>query len=387
MSRISLLGGGDVRADAVSDSLAPTALLVALFVALLATYLSVGSVLDTVAVLAVAVAFVVLLAVTRDTLDLPLWWTVGFAVLAAFLIAQVVLGRATTLEFALAPVAGVFVVAVAAFVLPVMVSFSTFVRAAAVIPAVMVALQRGIPGSSVGIGAVVGVGALLGVVGCLGTLSLFDHERRPVDLGLCLLGGWSTIIPLERGAIGALAVGFVLYAIDTRGSRRLAIAAVFIGTLALVAFIAGIIAAPWAWAEAFPIPLTRRQWLWRATWAAIAETPTSFFSGVGYVSAKHYIWPFVGHWMAKPHAPHNGYLLIWLRAGVVAAAVHAVLVWDTVALAVNMAIANYSLVMVSLRAVILAGTIGYALRESGVQCWTLRLVTLRRRVRHLFGQY
>lgn len=371
---------------------------VLLFVALLATHIPAAGVLDTLAVLAVLAGVVAYHATQHTTLPVPIGAGVVFAGLAALLLVQIAFFRFATWKLALAPFASVAAIAVALFVLPRVVSWRAFVRTSALFVALgMTLLGGGVPHTGPGWFA---IASLLAVVGCVGTAALFDREYNPFDLALCLCSGWFVCITLQRAAIVVLAVALILYALATRCSYRLAGVAVAVGALSLLAFVTVIIAAPSSWVGG--LPLTQRQWLWRGTWRAIAHSPLAFFFGVGFVNAKQYLTSFTPHWMASAHGPHNGYLLVWLRAGVVAAALHAALVWGTiaiglwrharpavlaatVALAVDMTVANFTLMTLGLRGVLLAALLGYLLQEVAEWHYTVEFGGVKHRLGRLGG--
>lgn len=370
----------------------------ALLLALLATNLAVGSVFDTVAILVVMAALYAVYAARHATLPVPVYWSWGFAALCALLAIQIALGRFATWKLALAPFAAIVTVAGAVFVLPRVIPFRTFCRVGALLLAVaMTALQGGVPEQpfGTGIGPALTAG-LLGVVACLGTLSLFDREGNPFDLVLSMLAGWSVVILLQRAVAVVLVAGITLYILDTRVSRRAMSITVTAGALALIGFVVAVIALPATWVG--ELPLTSRQWLWRGTWAAITQSPVAFLSGVGYVSAKEYLGAFVPRWMNNLHGPHNGYLLVWLRAGVLAAILHVAFIWGsiaiglrrhappellaaTVALAVDMTVANFMLISVTPRSVLLAALCGYLLRDHADRWTTLDLTPFKHRIR------
>jgi O-antigen ligase len=375
--------------------------LVGLFVVVLAQYSAfVPEGLDTVLVVAAFAVFAGWFVRTRTALRLPVWWTMLFAALAVLFCIQSLAGRFAHPTLALYP----FYTAGAAFVcffgIPRLFDRRDLFRATAIVSVGLLALGAlvwvaGVApalamfdagGGNLSIYVTSNIVGMAGVVGCVGMVAVFDRTGSPRDGVLAGLSGLFAFSTFSRGVWLSLVVGLALYLLDTRLSRRLAVRCVTAGALALAAFVVAMLALPADWIRW--VPLTNRQWLWRATWAAIAQTPSAFMSGVGFVVPVEYIQPFVGVDLKQPRGPHNAYLLVWLRAGVFAFAGYLVLVWGTiaagyrrggspalcalcVAFAVDSALAQFTLWSVRLRGVLFALLLGLLLCEASRRTWTL----------------
>lgn len=389
-------------------------LLWALFVALVAQYSVLGfDPYDTMVILLVVGTLYAYYFHTHEALRLPVRWGTLFGAMAVLFCVQFVLGRFTTLTLGVHPIYTTVVAVAGLFVLPKLFSAKTFFRHVAALSALLGALGLVVwlfvpdalavslplfnPNAGVrSIFARPNTFGLVGVVGCVGTLALFDEKRRPRDGFLALISGWFALSSFSRGVALALAVALAIYFIDTRLSRTLAARCVALVALALVVSVAAAVSLP---PESVAVlPFTGRQWLWRAAWAALADSPIRFVSGVGMVSVTGVIRPYMAVTLIHGAVgPHNAYLFVWLRAGVVAAALYVTFIWGSIAVGfrratpsallalatafgVSMVFERYVFWTISIHGVLMTVTFGYLVAAGTTEWATLDLAALKRRV-------
>ncbi len=170
-----------------------------------------------------------------------------------------------------------------------------------------------------------------GIVVFAGTVAAFVEAVRSLDRG-ALLGAL-----LMTGLLGLNLVG--LYLSNSRSSwlaagvavtiyacyvltdwRGVPVAVVGLG-VAIPVFVVGIYTA------VIPIDPANRFDLWRASLSAIRENPT--LAGQGIVSTSEVIAPYVPDGIGQP-SPHNSYLSIWIRTGLLGVAAYALLVFGSI---------------------------------------------------------
>jgi hypothetical protein len=170
-----------------------------------------------------------------------------------------------------------------------------------------------------------------GLVVFAGTVAAFVEAIRSLDrgaalgallmtglLGLNLVGLY---LSNSRSSWLAAAVAVTIYAcyalVDWRG---VPVAVVGIG-IAIPAFLVGI------YLSIIPIDPANRFDLWRASLSAIRDNPT--VAGQGIVSTSEVIAPYVPDGIGQP-SPHNSYLSIWIRTGLLGVAAYTLLVFGSI---------------------------------------------------------
>lgn len=274
----------------------------------------------------------------RDfSLDIPTVAGGCFAVIVSLFGIQILLGKYTSPTMALYPFYTSAIAGANLFFVPKVIRKATFVTHLAAVGAVcgvfgligfLVAPDRWLgifsaADNNISIFVESNILGVLAVGGVLASLSLVHNRRSDAQVGMVLLGFnlLFVALTLARGALVAVAFGSVVYLVDTYLGRREARRIIFGTAIAASVFVTAVILAPVEWVRV--LPLTGRQFLWKATVAGVIDT--SVLLGAGFVNHTRFLIPYN---VVEMHVgPHNSYLFVLLRAGLVAMLAYAALVW------------------------------------------------------------
>ncbi|WP_331234428.1 O-antigen ligase family protein [Natronorarus salvus] len=170
-----------------------------------------------------------------------------------------------------------------------------------------------------------------GIVVFAGTVAAFVEAIRSLErgaaLGALLMVGLLGVnlvglyLSNSRASWLAAGVGVTIYAAySLLDWRAVPVAAVGIAIL-VPAFLVGI------YLSIVPIDPANRFELWRASLSAIRENPT--LAGQGIVSTSDVIAPYVPDGIGQP-SPHNSYLSIWIRTGLLGVAAYTLLIFGSI---------------------------------------------------------
>lgn len=217
--------------------------------------------------------------------------------------------------------------------------------------------------------------SMLGAVGLIVSLSLADRSHafgQDINIqDVLLFGGNLALLVLgaSRGAIAAAVVALVVYALlrsvtVSERERQFGVVLLALGSILITAVV---ILIP---VGSFPIPLTHRDVLWKATIGVVSENP---LLGAGVYPPKNILAP---HTPGIEYKPHNTYLEALLRSGLIGGAAYFGLIWGIlyraagnrstpiglialgIGLAVSGTFASFFLWGIELRAVLFALTLG-----------------------------
>ncbi|WP_458211052.1 O-antigen ligase family protein [Haladaptatus sp. NG-SE-30] len=220
--------------------------------------------------------------------------------------------------------------------------------------------------------------SMLPVVGLMVGAVYYTRTRHHVWAVLAALNALCLYLTHSRGGYLGLLSVVGTYLLLTRGDRRV--------TTRVLAGIAVAVSGGVLLTGLFPknpfvaaSPLATRAWLWHATIIGVAKTNP--IVGVGWVVQRFWLLDIVPEMpLERPHGPHNSYLYIAIRSGVVGMGAYIVLVWGSifdginkradplvislaVGFALNFTVDQYTLWGVTIRSVIAALVVGYLIAD------------------------
>lgn len=167
--------------------------------------------------------------------------------------------------------------------------------------------------------------ALIAVVGLVMSAVVALRQRSLLWGTVAACNALFLYLTHSRGGYLALGAAVGFYAVYTQLGSRVAAVSVAAGFVALAGFVAFAAIAPFH-PVIQSLPLTGRQYLWAGTVGGLLATDPVF--GVGWVVAKEWVGAHAP--TGFTHTPHNSYLAVALRGGVVAMVAYIALVWGSI---------------------------------------------------------